>query len=283
MEDRVHLPDGSWLGYQAHGHGLCQLVLLHGFAANMGTWHDIVPLFPADRYTLHLLDFPAHGSASRGPRHDYSIPAQAERVASFLETRGLHRVTLVGHSMGGAIALALAIHYLELGIQRVSRLVLIDTPAYPQPLPQFIDLVSLPLLGPLTLSLLPPTTIARHGLQAVLSDHNLITAERIERYAATFRIPGTARALSLCARQLLPPNAIRLTNAYQHLQQPTLLLWGEQDRIVRPSHGERLAHDLPAATFQAVPLCGHNPHEDNPQQCLEIIEHFFNNNPIDSP
>lgn len=282
MEDRVHLSDGSWLGYHSEGTGPCHVVLLHGFAANMGTWHDLTPFFPKERYTLHLLDFPAHGTASRGSRHDYSIPAQAERVASFLETRSLHHVTLIGHSMGGSIALALAIQHLELGIQRISRLVLLDAPAYPQPLPQFIDLASLPLIGPLTLYLLRPTTIARHGLQAVLSDHNLITPERIERYAATFRVAGTPIALSRCARQLLPPNAARLTNAYQHLTQPTLLLWGEQDRIVRPSQAEQLEQDMPHAALTTIPLCGHNPHEENPAFVFEIIEHFFSNNPIDS-
>lgn len=282
MEDRVHLPDGSWLGYRTTGNGHCQLVMLHGFAANMGTWHDLVPLFDENRYTLHLLDLPPHGTASRKKRSDYSIPAQAERVAYFLETRGLANVTMIGHSMGGSIVLALAIHQMEVGTNRVARMVLLDSPAYPQPLPQLIDLLSIPLLGPLFVHLLPARTIAIHGLQAVLSDHNLITPDRIERYASTFRIPGTAAAIARCAQQLLPPNASALTAAYQHLTQPTLLLWGDQDRIVKPTQGEQLVSDMPYATMDTIPLSGHNPHEENPAAVHRLIEQFFSNNPVDS-
>lgn len=282
MDDRVDLADGSWLGYHSSGHGPEQLVLVHGFAANMGTWHDLIPFFPEDRYTLHLLDLPAHGTASRHSRTDYSIPAQAERIASFLATRALSSVTLIGHSMGGAVVLALAIHDLELGIDRIKRMVLLDTPAYPQPLPHFIEMLTIPLLSPLVLSFTPPTTIARRGLQAVLANHSLITADRIERYAATFRPPGSATAISRCARQLLPPNAAQLTAAYQHMQQPALLIWGEQDQVVHLSYAAQLAQDLAHATLETLPLCGHNPHEEYPKKTFEIIRQFFANNPIDT-
>lgn len=280
MDDRVHLADGSWLGYHCSGHGPEHLVLIHGFAANMGTWFDLAPSFPPERYTLHLLDLPAHGTASRRRRNDYSIPAQAERIATFLQTRSIHQATLIGHSMGGAVVLALAIRYLELSDDRISRLVLLDAPAYPQPLPDFIDLLGTPLVGPLILALTPPASIARHGLQAVLADHNLITPARIERYAATFRTPGTALALSRCAAQIIPPNAGQLTAAYRHMPQPTLLIWGEQDRVVRPEQGERLSNDLPRAELTLLPLCGHNPHEEYPEQTYRLIQAFLDRHPL---
>lgn len=282
MDDRVNLPDGTWLGYRSIGSGPENIIMLHGFGANMLTWDDIIPMFNPDRYKLHLLDFPGHGTASRGRRDDYSIPAQADRVASFIETRSLEKTTLIGHSLGGAISLVVAINDLEVEHSRISRIVLIDTPAYPQPIPPFLDILAIPLLGPLLLKLISPELLARLGLQAALSDHNLITRDRIERYASTFRVKGTATAISKCASELLPPNAARLTGLYRHLTQPFQLIWGEQDVIVKVSTSEQLTRDLTRSELAIIPLCGHNPHEEHPNRTFEIIEHFLKNNPIDS-
>lgn len=281
MDDRIQIPDGSWLGYRQSGHGSTDLLMLHGFAANMETWHDLAPFFPEETYTLHMIDLPPHGTASRGRHHDYSIPAQAERVASFIDIMSLKQVTVIGHSMGGAIALALAIHLQELGMDRISKLVLIDAPAYPQPLPGFIKSIALPFIGPLALWLLSPEHIARNGLRAVLWNSDLVTRERINRYASTFRVPGTALALSHCARELTPPNAERLTSFYRHLDIPALIIWGQQDNIIRQTHGERLSQDIPAATFVSLLECGHNPHEELPGKTFELIEHFLSNNSFD--
>jgi pimeloyl-ACP methyl ester carboxylesterase len=70
MPDQIPLPDGSWLGYQIIGTGPCHVVMLHGFAANHGTWFDLTPFFAEEQYTLHLLDLPPHGVAGRNT-HDH--------------------------------------------------------------------------------------------------------------------------------------------------------------------------------------------------------------------
>ena len=282
MYDQIVLPDGSWLGYQKQGCGPHHIVLLHGFAANRGTWFDLVQLLPADQYTLHLLDLPPHGTASRFIRHDYSILAQAERISLFLTQHKLDDIDLAGHSLGGAVALAMAIREHKGGSCRINRLILIGAPAYPMQLPGFIRLLSRRIVGPLCLGLLSPATVARKGLEAVFLNHQLITSDRIKRYAATFSPAGTAWALSKCARQLVPQNLPELITGYRNLALPTLLLWGKHDRIVPPAHGLQLAQDLPDASCVILPDSGHNPHEEVPLKSVEIITEFFLKNPIDS-
>ncbi|MBV5337551.1 MAG: alpha/beta hydrolase, partial [Deltaproteobacteria bacterium] len=253
----------------------------HGFAANQGTWFDLTPFFAKDQYTLHLLDLPPHGVASRRADADYSIPAQATRVRTFLELQTLPHVDLIGHSLGGSIALAALIQERETCSNTIERVILIGTPAYPMPIPRFIQLLSLPLFGPLCLALAQPETIARKGLEAVFVNHRLITPERIARYATTFSRSGTARALTRCARQLIPKNHLQFTNLFQQLTTPTQLIWGEHDRIVWPDQGRQLEQEMPNATLSTIANCGHNPHEEYPKMTFDIIEHFLNNNPVD--
>ncbi len=282
MPDRILLPDRSWLGYRKQGHGPHHILCLHGFAANRGTWFDLAPMLPEHQYTLHLLDLPPHGTASRSIRHDYSILAQVERLRLFLTLQNLSSVDLAGHSLGGTVALATALRELEGGSSRINRLILIGAPVYPMQRPGFIQLLSRRIVGPLWLGLLSPTTIARKGLEAVFINRKLITTDRIKRYATTFYPVGTAWALSKCARQLVPENMMKLISSYHNLTLPTLLIWGQHDRVVPPAHGLQLAQDLPNATHVMLTGCGHNPHEEIPSQTAEILHDFFSKNPIDS-
>lgn len=281
MPNQILLPDGSWLGYQVIGNGPCHIVMLHGFAANHSTWFDLVPFFATEEYTLHLLDLPPHGVASRSADDDYSIAAQAKRVREFLHIKRLQQATLIGHSMGGAVALTALIQEHQADSKRIRRLILIGTPAYPMPVPRFIQLLSMPLLGPLCLAFTRPETIARKGLEAVFVNQQLITTERIARYATTFTPKGSARALSRCARQLIPKDHLQLTNFFNQLTIPVKLIWGDCDRIVWPMQGKQLEQAIPGASLTTIANCGHNPHEEYPQITFDIIEQFLINNPID--
>jgi pimeloyl-ACP methyl ester carboxylesterase len=226
MPERILLPDRSWLGYHTQGSGPRHVLLLHGFAANRGTWFDLAPLFPSDQYTLHLLDLPAHGTASRSTSHNYSILAQAERIRTFLTLHKLNNIDLAGHSLGGAVALTTAIREHEDNTCRIQRLILIGALPIQCRCPALSSYYHGVSWGPLCLGLIAPATIARKGLEAVFVNHRLITPERIQRYATTFCRYGTARALSKCARQLVPQNLPELVSSYHRLTIPTLCFGG---------------------------------------------------------
>jgi len=99
------------------------LVLIHGFAASLGWWDQIAPDLAKD-HTVVRLDLIGHGG-SAAPAAGYTIEDQAQVVASVLDSLKLDRVTVIGHSMGGEVATALA----EANPARIARLILIDSPA----------------------------------------------------------------------------------------------------------------------------------------------------------
>lgn len=271
----VHSP-GEYLHYQVKGNGPHTAVLLHGFAASLHTWDDLFPLFPQDKFTLHLLDLKGHGGSSREASGDFSALHNARIIAAYIRTSGLGDVTVIGHSFGGLVGLLCAID-----CPHVSRLILIGSPGFPQKMPPFMRLLSLPVIGPLLMSAVPAEFIARRGLELAFHRHERITGALLERYAAGYRPKGSARALAETVRHLVPPDAERLTARYSTISLPVLLLWGEHDRIVPVWQAEQLRQHLSDSRLAMIPDCGHNPHEEKPDETYRLI-HIFLSEDIDT-
>ena len=261
---------GEYLRYRVAGRGPHAVVLLHGFAATLRTWDDLAPLFPAEEFTLHLVDLKGHGGSSKQPGGDYTALHNARIITAYIRSRRLTDVTLIGHSFGGAVALLTALDCPDVG-----RLVLIGAPAFPQQVPFFMRILGLPFIGPLLMNAVPAETIARGALKRAFYRWELITDHLVERYAAGYRCQDASPALSRTVRQILPANAAQLAAGYAGLPIPVLLLWGEHDRIVKPWQGERLHGVLPDSRLVIIPDCGHNPHEERPKETFALIRDFL--------
>lgn len=261
---------GEQLQFRIEGAGPHHIILLHGFAACNHTWDDLVPFFSPDRYTLHLIDLKGHGASTASRGGNYSPLHNARLVAAHISSHRLNNVTLVGHSLGGAVGLLSA-----LDCPDIARLVLLDAPVFPQKLPRFMRILRLPLLGPLLMSVLPPEKIARKGLEAVFRRQERITGQLVERYAAGYRRKGAACALARTVRQIVPSTSAELTARYNTLSIPVLILWGEHDRIVKPWQAEQLQTELPDSQLILIPDCGHNPHEELPEVTFGLIRDFL--------
>src|SRR4051794_25299354 len=111
--NRIKIESGITLHYATRGSGSETIVLLHGLGANLQAWNDLAPLFPPDRYRLYLLDLKGSGKSDKPLQNRYSLKDHAEAIAAFLQNMELSDVTLVGQSMGGAIALVTAINEQE--------------------------------------------------------------------------------------------------------------------------------------------------------------------------
>ena len=261
---------GEYLRYRVLGQGSHTVILLHGFAASLHTWDDIVPFFPPDEYALHLLDLKGHGGSSKRPEGDYSALQNARIVTEFIRSRRLTDITVIGHSFGGAVALLTA-----LDCPDVRRLILIGAPGFPQQVPPFMRILGLPLIGPLLMNVIPAETIARSALKRAFYRHESITDRLVKRYAIGYHCKDTSRALSRTVRHILPANATQLAAGYARLFIPVLLLWGERDKIVKPWQGEWLRKELPHSRLVIIPACGHNPHEEYPQETFATIREFL--------
>jgi pimeloyl-ACP methyl ester carboxylesterase len=254
------------------------VVLLHGLGGSGYTWRYMVPAL-ARHHRVIAIDLKGFGRSDK-PRDDYYAALdQAAYVRSFLERRGLHGITLVGHSFGGAVAIALALdlnhprHSGDAG--RIRRLVLMDTPALPQPLSPTVELLQQPVLPLLALSMLPPLVVAKLSLINDDGAFAHLSNRDVSMYAAPLGDPGGAYALVKTAQQIVPKNFDALIRRYPQINQPTLLMWCRADTVVPVSTGVRLTRMLPRAKLRLIERCGHTPAEENPGPATAHLLHFL--------
>lgn len=263
--------------YRTVGHGPLPILFLHGFASSSTTWQELMALFPAAECTLFLLDLKGFGRSSKPKDGAYAIEDQAEIVRKFILAQGLHSLVLVGHSLGGAVALRVSLDA-EKGDDPfvIEKLVLIDSAAYPQRLPRFFRKLRSPL-GPLFLRLMPVRMLVQGVLDRVFFDKAAITAERFERYTHYFRGKGVAYALRATVKAIDPEAYADIEESYRRLKLPVLIVWGAEDRNVRLSLGQRLQGDLRGSRLRILEKCGHNPHEERPEDTFSEISAFLGN------
>lgn len=269
-----YAPDVT-INYRVYGRGPTPIVFIHGFAAALTTWLDIAPLFPEERFTLYLADLKGFGFSSKPSTGSYSVEEQAAIVTAFVRQLGLQQTVLVGHSLGGGIALMAQLNAEESGKGLASRLVLIDCAAYFQRLPRFMRYLRIPLLGRLFMGIIPVRRLVGLTLDKVFHDKSAITPERIERYEKCFARSGMARVLVQSVQELRPERYGDIAGRYGELKVPTLIIWGREDRIVRLEQGERLHGAIGGSTLAVIGSCGHNPHEERPQETFDAIMEFL--------
>jgi pimeloyl-ACP methyl ester carboxylesterase len=251
-------------------------VLWHGLASRSQVWTDLLPLFAPERYTLYLVDLLGSGESDKPKGADYSIRAHSARLLEFLERLGLSGVTLIGHSLGGAVVLVASILAQEDGRQQLlDSAVVMAGPGYLQGLPLIARIFTYPLAGSLFVNLYAPKAWVTVGLKAAYLDQSLVDAAHIARYAPCYQDRASRRALVATCRQLVPPDGDAISRSYGRIRLPMLLVWGRQDQIVPLSQGERLERAVPGARLAVLDECGHNPQEEKPQETFAVLEQFL--------
>jgi pimeloyl-ACP methyl ester carboxylesterase len=247
------------------------VVLLHGFGATQFTWREVAPDL-ARTHEVHALDLLGCGASPKPADGDYSPDHQARLVEAYITGRGLRGVTLMGHSFGGGVALLTALHLRQTPV--LTRLVLLDAPLYPQPLPLFIHVLRSPL-GTLATRLLPTPWQVLHVLRRAYHDTSAIAPGVVDTYAASLRQPGARPALVATARTLVPDQVDTIVQQVRTLTLPVQIVWGRHDRIVPISTGQRLSQDLPDARFAVIEASGHAPQEERPAETLAVLRAFL--------
>ncbi len=256
------------------GSGPLCMVLLHGFGSSHLTWKDIEPLLIKGS-TLYEVDLKGHGLSPKPRDHQYSLHHQAALVTSFILAKDLREVVLVGHSYGGAVALMTFLRLRGLGEhQRIRNLVLIASAAYPQELPFFVSILRRPLLGK-AVGRLPARWVAAHTLKRIIRDPSKVDAERIDRYARFFALPGAREALVETAKQIPPAGFDQFISELKTIKVRTLIIWGDRDRVVPVSVGNRLHKELENSEIHFIPNCAHLPQEEQPDATAKLLtEHL---------
>ncbi len=264
--------DAVKLAIQESGRGK-PIVFIHGLGASSYTWHKIVPELAKTNRVI-AIDLKGFGQSDKPLDNRYSIFDQAKLVEDFLSRSKLRGVTLVGHSFGGGVALAVALNQIDAGNRQIEKLILIDSVAYRQPLPFFFQVLRTPVIGELGMSLVPPEVQMTHALSIAYYKDEKVTEDTVNHYASALHSEGGRHALFHTINSLDPDKAEEFSHRYRRLTMPALLLWCEHDKIVPLKFGKRLFNDLPDARIEVIEDCGHIPHEEQPEETLRLIQSF---------
>ena len=249
------------------------LLLLHGIGGSSYTWRGIAPALAA-RHRVIAIDLRGFGRSDKPLDLAYSPHDHAAVVAAFITERRLGQVTLVGHSYGGLVALLLA-RDRTIEPQRIARLVVIDTPAYPQPVSVGVAFLRQPLLPYLALTLLPPELPTALALMMEKMGVERLTQRDVAIYADPLLEPGGPHALIETARQLIPPDFDRIVARYRTIAKPALVLTCRDDQAVPLSSAVRLARTLPNARLAVLDGCDHVPPEQAPDAMIVAMARFL--------
>ncbi len=259
------------LSYLTAGEEGPAIVFLHGWGAFKELWWSTLRDLGCD-YRCFAIDMPGHGESRLG-RAD-QIERIATLVADFCTDLGLTSIILVGHSMGGSVAVELTLHYPHL----VQRLALIDAAVDAYRMPAYTRLYLLPAIGWPVFRITQAIGRAFRPIgQRIPHDHGggwIRPWVRRASYLATFDPEGLYRIL----RSLF---ATRADERLQQIRVPTLVLTGQFDSLVPPSHARRLAQDIPGARYVVLPASIHNPMDERPGAFTRALRAFLSDDDED--
>ena len=259
------------LSYLTAGEKGPAIVFLHGWGAFKELWWSTLRDLGRD-YRCFAIDMPGHGESRIG-RAD-QIERIATLVADFCADLGLTSIILVGHSMGGSVAVELTLHYPHL----VQRLALIDAAVDAYRMPAYTRLYLLPAIGWPVFRITQAIGRAFRPIgQRIPHDHGggwIRPWVRRASHLATFDPEGLYRIL----RSLF---ATRADERLQQIRVPTLVLTGQFDSLVPPSHARWLAQVIPGARYVVLPASIHNPMDERPRAFTRALRAFLSDDDED--
>ncbi len=251
------------------------LVLLHGIASTAETWAPVVEALAA-RHTVLAPDLLGHGESAK-PRGDYSLGAHASGVRDLVAALGYDRATVVGHSLGGGIAMQFAYQFPE----RVERLVLIGSGGLGREVHPMLRAATLPG-SELVLALVGGAWLRATGgaVGGVLARFGLRTGEDLAGVASglgSFADADARAAFVHTARAAIDAGGQRVSatdRLYLAADLPTLIVWGERDPIIPVAHGRAAHAAIPGSRLEVFEGAGHFPHREAPARFVAVIEDF---------
>lgn len=252
------------------------VVLLHGVTSSSRTWQSVMPAL-AERHTVVAPDLLGHGRSAK-PRGDYSLGAYASGVRDLLAVLGISRVTMVGHSLGGGIAMQFAYQFPE----RLERLVLVDSGGLGNEVSIVLRAATLPgaeLVMPLIFN--QPVRSAGRAVNKALGKLGIRGSADVRGLAEgldSLADAAARRAFLHTARSVIDPMGQRVDardRLYLSEQVPTLLVWGAQDRIIPVSHGHEAHKLMPHSRLEVFEGAGHFPFNHDPARFVAALEDFI--------
>lgn len=264
--------DGIRVHYQEFGSRQAPpMILIHGYTASAYVWRTAAPMLARAGFHVLAVDLIGFGYSEKPRWFEYSITAQTRAIERFMDRVGIGRAIIVGSSYGGAVAATLALDYPE----RVEKLVLVDAvinddlQAHP-----ILRLASIYGVGEIITPFLSDSKIfLRYRMNGTFARANrhMITEERMESIRRPLLAADGHHSLLATSRNW---RACRIEHDAHLINQPTLIIWGEDDTVIPVTDGHKLHDTILHSRLVVLKDCGHVPHEERSELFCEIVSEF---------
>ncbi|PXY24581.1 hypothetical protein BA062_28725 [Prauserella flavalba] len=280
LEPRYRVLHGYRRAYRMAGRGPAVL-FIHGIGDDSATWLEVLASL-AGEFTVIAPDLLGHGGSDK-PRADYSVAAYACGMRDLLATLDVERVSVVGHSLGGGVAMQFAYQFPEL----CERLVLVSSGGVARQVHPLLRLAAAPGAGVvIPLAGTAPVQAVLRGVRALagvtgglgLGDD---LGYVLSRYTRLTESPNrqaflrTLRSVVDWRGQVVN----MLDRCYLTEGMPTMLVWGGHDNVVPTPHAALARAAMPGSRLEVFPEAGHFPHHTSPQRFLEVLREFLTETP----
>jgi len=246
--------------------------LLHGLFDSLETWIQLLPCL-SDRFKLYAIDLPGFGKSPLPEVWTSSISGMVDAVIYFLDTKGLETVSLVGNSMGGGLALAVAQKYPS----RIERIVLLNPYGLPT-IPMAAAGARRPIVGFILPYLLRKSAIrkcAKGIFSKAFYNKAFMTDSLLERVIEPFTSLKKRKNLFRFLRSISTEEIKAIDQKLSEVKQSVLILWGKEDAWLSDEHCRRLETRLPRVKAVFLPECGHLPQIEKPNEVAGALIHFL--------
>lgn len=250
------------------------IILLAGIGCTVLEWQKNIAAL-ASRHRVYAFDMLGHGLTDKPQKNCYTIADLARFTLGFLSAQGQECAHFVGSSLGGRVALECA----RLAPARVKSMVLVAPAGVGRETAFNMRLATVPIIGELITR--PSRMETRMLWTPAFHDPSFVTDSFIETKYALAAVPGAHQALLRTLRNLVSFAGFRIEHiaalqaAMRTMHQPTLIIWGRQDKLVPPEHARILEANLPRSKTILLNECGHLPQFEQPQQFNTTVLDFL--------
>ncbi len=262
--------NGNEIYYELYKHAQSEetIICLHGFLSSSFSYRRLIPLL-IKQYNVVCIDWPPFGKSGRAKGFFYSIQNLALTIIQLFEKLALKNITIVGHSMGGQVALNIA----HLRPDLAKKIILLASSGYLKKFKRALVLSSyLPFFHLFVKRHLKQSGL-KQNLQRVVYNHSIIDQEMENGYLEPFLQANIFHALTRMIRNWegdLPVEVLR------KIDTPILLIWGKYDKVVPLHIGQQLHKDLNNSRLEVLDNTGHLVPEEKPKLVMELIMEFIN-------
>lgn len=254
--------------YIERGRGPHHVLLLHGFAAHSFTWRGVIDELVQAGYHVWSIDLIGFGYSDKPVKCSYGLDLFTDQLEAFMRAKQIDHASVIGNSMGGGLALSLAMTVPE----RVQSLVLIDAFVFPIKLPFYFAMTKMlgkgvkPFMG---------KTMVKKILNQIIYDRKKISEDQILAYDFPLHTPGGKDAFIQTLQNFNDHELEVFVSHLEKIEVPVLIIWGEKDRWMPLDYFQRLSQRFPKAKKLIIPNCGHAPQEERPLEVSRAILQFL--------